>query len=338
MPAAVVLNPASGSSNPANSSVSLWAYLKPALDHIVKSPTNDPNGKAPAVDFVLYSGIHTACYNYFTSQSEAAHSSPSATARGKAPVSGSDIYDQLDRYFSEICQEIALNAPDDDTTLIHYLIPCFNRYSSGAQSANRLLSYVNRHYVKRAVDEDRGWLRLNDVLESVVKTITLEDTREKISKRLREKRAEELKRWGYSEGDPAERLAIAEACSEAASPPDRVVPIASLAHRRFRTEVIEPMLLAPKSRGSSKAKHKIPKTPAAAAPYRPKGRLGRAVQHLMTSDDADKEERARLLPSVAQCLETIGVRPDHPLRKRIDKYLIVTTIPDHKNGVDKAKT
>lgn len=63
MPAAVVLNPASGSSNPANSSVSLWAYLKPALDHIVKSSTNDPNGKAPAVDFVLYSGIHTACYN-----------------------------------------------------------------------------------------------------------------------------------------------------------------------------------------------------------------------------------------------------------------------------------
>lgn len=63
MPAAVVLNPASGSSNPATSSVALWAYLKPALDHIVRSPSNDPNGKAPAVDFVLYSGIHTACYN-----------------------------------------------------------------------------------------------------------------------------------------------------------------------------------------------------------------------------------------------------------------------------------
>ncbi|RXW18435.1 hypothetical protein EST38_g7411 [Candolleomyces aberdarensis] len=337
MPASVVLNPASSSSNPATSSVALWAYLKPALDHIVRSPSNDPNGKAPAVDFVLYSGIHTACYNYFTAQSEPPSSASSATARGKAPVGGSDIYDQLDRYFAEVCQEIALNAPEDESTLVHYLVPSFNRFSSGAQSANRLLSYVNRHYVKRAVDEDRGWLRLNDVLESMVKTMTIDDTREKISQRLKEKRTEELKRWGYAEGDPPERLAVAEACSETASPVDRIVPVASLAHRRFRTEVIEPMLLAPKTKGTSKAKHKIPKTPASAAPYRPKGRLARAVQHLMTADDVQEEERTRLLTGLAHSLKTIGVRPDHPLRKRMDKHLTTTTASSEKTDTDNAE-
>lgn len=276
-------------------------------------------------------------FSSFTSQSEASSAVASATARGKTPVGGSDIYDQLDRYFAEVCQEIAMNAPDDEATLVHYLVPAFNRYSSGAQSANRLLSYVNRHYVKRAVDDDRGWLRLNDVLESVVKTITIEDTREKISKRLREKRAEELKRWGYSEGDPSETLLRAEACSESASSADRVVPIASLAHRRFRTEVVEPMLLAPKSKGTSKAKHKIPKAPTGAAPYRPKGRLGRAVQHLMTADDVAEEERTRLLSGLAHALETIGVRPDHALRKRIDKYLS-TAIRSDQGDVNKTKT
>lgn len=61
MPA--VLNHASGSADPAKSSAALWAFVKPALDHIVKSPTNDPNGKAPAIDMALYSGIHSACYN-----------------------------------------------------------------------------------------------------------------------------------------------------------------------------------------------------------------------------------------------------------------------------------
>jgi len=54
---------ASSSSDPSSSSRALWAYIKPALDHIVRSPTNDPNGKAPSIDVVLYSGVHTALYN-----------------------------------------------------------------------------------------------------------------------------------------------------------------------------------------------------------------------------------------------------------------------------------
>ena len=61
MPA--ILNHASGSANPATSLSALWAYLQPALDHIVKSASNDPSGKAPAIDFGLYAGIHSACYN-----------------------------------------------------------------------------------------------------------------------------------------------------------------------------------------------------------------------------------------------------------------------------------
>lgn len=59
----VMLNPASGSANPAASFSALWAYLEPALDHIVKSPTNDSGGKAPAIDVGFYAGIHSACYN-----------------------------------------------------------------------------------------------------------------------------------------------------------------------------------------------------------------------------------------------------------------------------------
>ncbi len=55
-------NPATGSANPAASLSSLWAYLLPALNHIVKSPTNNIS-KAPAIDVEFYSGIHSACYN-----------------------------------------------------------------------------------------------------------------------------------------------------------------------------------------------------------------------------------------------------------------------------------
>jgi hypothetical protein len=221
-----------------------------------------------------------------------------------------------------------LGAPQDDTTLIHYIVPCFNRYTAGAQSTNRLLNYVNRHYVKRAVDEDKGWLRLNDILESVAKTITINDNREKISKRLKEKRVEELKKWGYEDGGSAELMNVAEGCAEAASPPDRVVPISSLAHRRFRTEFFEPLLTAPKIKGTSKAKHKIPKAGVASAPPGPKGRLARAVKELLECKEIDEEQRLRLLTGLASALKTAGVRSDHSLRKKLDK-LVTPSAPDN---------
>lgn len=255
----------------------------------------------------------------FTAQSEAANST--VRTPDTSIASGTDIYEQLDKYFADATRELVLGAPHDDITLIHYIVPCFKRYTAGAQSVNRLLSYVNRHYVKRAVDEDKGWLRLSDVLESVAKTITVDDTREKITNRLREKRLDEVKKWGYEEGGSGDLMAAAEACAEAASPLDRVVPVLSLAHRRFRTEFIEPLLAVPKIKGKSKAKHKIPKTPSGSAPPGPKGRLARAVKDLLESKDIDEEERKRLASELAKALRTVGVRTDHPLRKKLDKFV-----------------
>ena len=66
-------NPTAGSANPAASFPALWGYLEPALDHIIRSPTNTPD-KAPSVDVEYHMGIYTAVYNYFTmSNSYEAH-------------------------------------------------------------------------------------------------------------------------------------------------------------------------------------------------------------------------------------------------------------------------
>ena len=183
------------------------------------------------------------------------------------------------------------------------------------------MNYVNRHYVKRAVDEDRGWLRLHDVLDSVAKNISTEDSREVISRMLREKRIQELKKWGYVEGDPPEKAAFAESCAEAASPLDRIVPLSSLAHRRFRTEVMEPLLASPKIKGKSKAKRKVPKAPSGTNPALPKGRLARAVKELLETDAVDEVERLRLALGLAYALKVVGIRSDHSLRKSLDKYI-----------------
>lgn len=260
--------------------------------------------------------MHTATYNYFTSQSESATSRPSSDCD---KASGIDLYERLDKYYSDVARELFLGAPLDDVSLVHYLVPCFNRYSVGAVSVNRLLNYVNRHFVKRAVDEDKGWLRLNDVLDAVAKMIKDGDARDQISKKLREKRAEELKRWGYEEGAPSEVLLQAESSAEAASDVDRIVPLSSLAYRRFRIEILDPLLTVPKVK-KGKKKPKRPPHANGEKPL-PKGRLARAVKELLEADGGDEEERQRLAEGLATTLRMSGVRVDHPLRKRLDKFL-----------------
>jgi hypothetical protein len=227
----------------------------------------------------------------------------------------------LDRYFAEAARELLHGAPEDDTDLVHYIIPCFNRYSAGAKSVNRLLNYVNRHYVKRAVDDDKGWLSIADVLEHVAKTALPNDTREQLAKKLREKRTDELKKWGYVDGGSAELMAEAEACAEAASTPDRIIHISSLAHRRFRTEFLEPLLAVPKMKGKHKVKKKIPKTNGAGPPpNQPKGRLARSVKELLESKGGDEEKKMEDARQLANMLRRVGVRPEHLLRKKLDKF------------------
>ncbi|OSD05796.1 hypothetical protein PYCCODRAFT_1333838, partial [Trametes coccinea BRFM310] len=326
-------NPSTGSANPSASLHALWGYLHPALDHIVRAPTNNP-AKAPAIDVSYHMGVHTAVYNYFTAQSDTAGApGPPAGLAGlparfatiqsdKGKASGADLYEQLDRYYADVAREIFLGAPPDDSTLIHYLVPCFNRYSAGAQSVGRLLNYVNRHYVKRAIDEDRGWLRLADVLDAVARTIREDDTREKVQRRLRERRTEELKKWGFREGDSPARVAQIESYAEAASSLDRVVPLTAVAYRRFRIEVIDPLLSAPKLKVSKGGKKKRPPPTANGdKPPLPRGRLARAVKELLESKGGDEEERGRLAGELAIALRTVGIKVDHPLRKKLDKYI-----------------
>ncbi|KAF9478711.1 hypothetical protein BDN70DRAFT_879624 [Pholiota conissans] len=326
-----VLNHASSSASPSTSLSSLWAYVRPALDHIVKSPSNEINGKAPAIDFGLYAGIHSACYNYFITQSENSVNLPVMDDPDQSSVSRTDIYMWLDKYFTEAAREISIGVPLDDISLVKYTVFSFNRFHAGAQSADRLLSYVNRHYVRRAVDEDRGWLRLADVLESnsAMMTITsIEESHAVFARKLRERRLEELKKWGYRRGDSEEKAILAESCAEAASSPERVVPVLSLAHRRFRIEFIEPLLAVPKTATKIKAKvkHKIPKPPPGLYPAKPKGRLARAVQSLLETDAIDNEEKYFLVSTLANALLLIGVPEDHSLRKKLHKHIEISAL------------
>jgi hypothetical protein len=90
--------------------------------------------------------------------------------------------------------------------------------------------------------------------------------------------------------------------------------------RRFRTEFIEPLLAVPKIKGKPKLKNKIPH-PSAELPG-PRSRLARAVKDLLESKGGDEEERQSLATDLANTLRTVGVPVDHPLRKKLDKFVL----------------
>jgi hypothetical protein len=113
-------------------------------------------------------------------------------------------------------------------------------------------------------------------------------------------------------------LAAAEACAEAASPLEHVVPVSSLGHRRWRTEVVEPLLSVPKSKRKRKGKGAAP---VANTDRGPKGRLARAVKDLIEGPDASDKSSIELAESLANSLRVCGIRMDHPLRKKLDKFV-----------------
>jgi len=96
------------------------------------------------------------------------------------------------------------------------------------------------------------------------------------------------------------------------------VSLSALGYRRFRIECIDPLLAVPKTKKGKKKK--IPNGNGDKPPM-PKGRLARAVKELLETEGGDVEERRRLAGELAIVLRTVGIRVDHPLRKKIDRYI-----------------
>ena len=104
-----------------------------------------------------------------------------------------------------------MGAPDD-TTLIHYLLSCFNHYNAGAISINRLLNCLNQHYVEYAIKEGKGWFHGDDTIGGGAKGIQAAYNLASVSQRQEDRRVHQLKKWGYKDGSSAQLLAQVVMC------------------------------------------------------------------------------------------------------------------------------
>lgn len=313
----------------------VWAFVRPALDHILAAPSPTPD---PArIDAAYYSHIYTALYNLSTAAPNAHSASgaaggalaglaslrlfgnngavrPKYSATGKNRELGgheSDaVVDQIDHgpylrledTFRQHAQSVHDAAPVNDSQLLEYLLARFDRFSRAAAYISRLFSYLHRHFVRRMVAAGHGWLdtapreTISELMRAPpARRPSEKEIEERIAREIQARRLTELKKWGYTPGSTSrgrETEANAEACAEAASPVDKIVPIASLALRQWRMQVLEPLAAD--------------------------GRLHRAVLLLVRRPAGVKDKAPE---RVQRMLKSCGVRGVDPSRKTLKRYL-----------------
>ncbi|KAI1324152.1 Cullin-domain-containing protein [Xylariaceae sp. FL0255] len=128
-----------------------WNYLQAGITKIM---VNLQDG----MDMTTYMGVYTAVHNFCTSQkavSISSHTGVGQAHRG-AHLLGEDLYKKLKAYLNQhlatLYQES--KAHTDEALLTFYIIE-WDRYTVAAKYIHHLFRYLNRHWVKREMDEGK---------------------------------------------------------------------------------------------------------------------------------------------------------------------------------------
>ncbi|KAF9072851.1 hypothetical protein BDP27DRAFT_1319509 [Rhodocollybia butyracea] len=266
---------------------SFWATAGPALERIFDSPDIP-------VDIETYSSVYSKCFNYQNTQHNSKVQKRSSPSQGVGnglqvatpvpTVSGPRVdsvhgmagYRKVDDFFAERAKKIFDNVPDDSSSdLARYIVTEFARYSTAAQISFRMLSHMQRMFIALRVQEGYGWS-----LVPVHDASFLAETREY-----------KAERWGYRKGSDSNlgTWDEVESWAEAGSALNCIVPIPSLAFRRFRIVFLEPLLLS--------------------------DRLSIAVGELLTSDLPEDME---LILSMRNVFRRSGIDPENLVRVKLE--------------------
>ncbi|KIV98167.1 hypothetical protein PV10_01847 [Exophiala mesophila] len=132
-----------------------WSYLEDNINNVM---TKLQEG----LDMKTYMGVYTAVHNFCTSQKAAssqpqpATSTPLNTGHRGAHLLGEELYTLLGQYLTEHLRQV-LNSSEShtDEALLSFYIREWKRYTDAAKYNNHLFRYLNRHWVKREIDEGK---------------------------------------------------------------------------------------------------------------------------------------------------------------------------------------
>lgn len=127
-----------------------WAYLEAGVEKIM----TDLRG---GMDMKTYMGLYTAIHNFCTAQKAVAGQSFNSSAtRGGAHLLGEDLYQHLIQYLKNHLEGVQARSKEHvDEALLTFYIKEWNRYTTAGQYNNHLFRYLNRHWVKREMEEGK---------------------------------------------------------------------------------------------------------------------------------------------------------------------------------------
>ncbi|KAI2469891.1 Cullin-domain-containing protein [Annulohypoxylon bovei var. microspora] len=131
--------------------VQTWEYLQAGISKIM---INLQDG----MDMATYMGIYTAVHNFCTSQKAVGLGSSNAVGQAHrgAHLLGEDLYKKLKEYLTNhlkgLCEQSKAHT---DEALLTFYIKEWSRYTVAAKYIHHLFRYLNRHWVKREMDEGK---------------------------------------------------------------------------------------------------------------------------------------------------------------------------------------
>ncbi|KAJ5901966.1 Cullin-1 [Penicillium taxi] len=124
-----------------------WSFLAAGIDSVMLKLDE-------GVDMKHYMALYTAVHNFCTSQKAVGHSTLQAH-RG-AHLLGEELYKLLSEYLSSHLLSVYNESiRHNGEALLAFYIREWARYTAGAKFFHHLFGYLNRHWVKREIDEGK---------------------------------------------------------------------------------------------------------------------------------------------------------------------------------------
>ncbi|KAL1871605.1 hypothetical protein VTK73DRAFT_1954 [Phialemonium thermophilum] len=127
-----------------------WMYIQNGVERIM-------DNLQEGMDMVTYMGIYTAVHNFCTAQKAAGFAQQQSAGIGHgrgAFLLGGDLYKRLIAYLDSRLEKLYEESRHHaDEALLAFYIKEWNRYTMAAKYVRHLFRYLDRHWVKREMDE-----------------------------------------------------------------------------------------------------------------------------------------------------------------------------------------
>ncbi|PYH48426.1 cullin culA [Aspergillus saccharolyticus JOP 1030-1] len=125
-----------------------WTFLEKGIDSVMLKLEE-------GVDMKTYMALYTAVHNFCTSQ-KAVGSGTGLNAHRGAHLLGEELYKLLGEYLSRHLEAVYRESESHaEEALLGFYIREWLRYTTAAKYINHLFRYLNRHWVKREIDEGK---------------------------------------------------------------------------------------------------------------------------------------------------------------------------------------